>query len=349
MTRTLIKSWPVHASEKLGELIQRHAHQGEYAVFDADNTIWYQDLAETLLACLENKSIITRQTLDPSLEIIPFYPRDTLVSYGFRLYDLDHNVGYPWLARVFSGHSLSALKRYVDDLFSLDGQVVPCQYWKNRKLCEYRPRAPRIYPAQRALINLLMENGIEVYIITAALEELVRMVASDPKYGINIKPENVIGLTTLLTDPETHEMTTARKQIEQGFFWDDIFSKERHYAMELTPHMCGPQTFYEGKLAALKAYIHPVKQPILAAGDSLSDHCMLFSSDTKKGGLKLWINHREEDWKMTQKESQKRASQEKELGLDISGDKNWIMVRPDDIGIKPEDRVVKRKIDHGQV
>lgn len=332
----MIQSWPAHVLDKIEKLIHRYAHQGEYAVFDADNTIWYQDLEETLLAFLENKKVITRQTLDPSLEIIPFHPDDTLVSYGYRLYDLDHDVGYPWLARAFSGHSLSSLKRYVDELFALDGQVIPCQYWKNDKLCEYRPRAPRIYPAQRDLINFLMENGIEVYIITAALEELVRMVVSDPKYGINIKPENVIGLTTLLTDPQTHELTTARKQIENGVFWDDIFSKEQHYAMEITSHMCGPQTFYEGKVAALKAYIHPIKKPILAAGDSLSDHCMLFSSDPAKDGLKLWINHRKEDWEITQKESQKRAAQEKELGVEISGDKNWIMVRPDEIGIKAD-------------
>lgn len=332
----MIESWPTHALEKIEKLILRHAHQGEYAVFDADNTIWYQDLEETLLAYLENKNIFTRQTLDPSLEIIPFHPDDTLVSYGFRLYDLDHNVGYPWMARAFSGHRLSSLKRYVDELFSLDGRVIPCRYWKNNKLCEYRPRAPRIYPAQRELINLLTQNGIEVYVITAALEELVRMVVSDPKYGINIKPENVIGLTTLLINPETHEVTTARKQIEKGFFWDDVFSKDHHYSMEITSHMCGPQTFYEGKLTAMKTYIHPFKLPILAAGDSPSDHCLLFSSDHAKGGLKLWINHREADWSMTQKTSQKHAGLEKELGLDITADKNWIMVRPDDIGIKPD-------------
>jgi hypothetical protein len=33
-----------------------------------------------------------------------------------------------------------------------------------------------------------MENGIEVYVMTAASEELVRMVAADPKYGYNVKP-----------------------------------------------------------------------------------------------------------------------------------------------------------------
>ena len=39
---------------------------------------------------------------------------------------------------------------------------------------------------------------VEVYAISAAHEELVRMVAADPRYGYNAKPENVIGVTTLL-------------------------------------------------------------------------------------------------------------------------------------------------------
>ena len=43
-----------------------------------------------------------------------------------------------------------------------------------------------------------MENGIEVYVVSAASEELVRMVASDPKYGYNVKPQNVIGVSLLL-------------------------------------------------------------------------------------------------------------------------------------------------------
>jgi len=328
-----MKHWPLKEAVKIEELIMRHAHQGEYAVFDADNTIWHQDLEETLLSYLENRKILTRQLQNPSLQLIPFHPDDTLVSYGFKLYDIDHKIGYPWLAQVFSGFTLAALKEYVDELFALNGRVIPCKYWKNSELVDYLPESPRIYPGQRELINTLQANGIEVYVITAALEELTRMIVSDPKYGLNVKPENVIGMSCLLKDRKTQELTTARKQIAKGHFWDEIFTKENHYAMEVTPYIQSPDTLYTGKPAALKEYIHPIKQPILIAGDSPNDHFLLFCSDYNKGGVKLWVNHKDEDWDITQKAYKKYAELEKELGLEVTGDKNWIMVYPEDIGI----------------
>ena len=43
----------------------------------------------------------------------------------------------------------------------------------------------------------LREHNIEPWIVSASAEEIVRMVASDPKYGLHIKPENVIGVMLL--------------------------------------------------------------------------------------------------------------------------------------------------------
>ncbi|MEG6559007.1 haloacid dehalogenase-like hydrolase, partial [Pseudomonas aeruginosa] len=62
---------------------------------------------------------------------------------------------------------------------------------------------PRVFSGQRELYNTLMENGIEVYVISAAHEVLVRIVAADPRYVYNAKPENVIGVTTLLMNRKT--------------------------------------------------------------------------------------------------------------------------------------------------
>ena len=121
-----MKHWPVKEATIIKKMIEQHAHQGEYAVFDADNTIWYQDMEETLLPYLENKGVLTRQTIDPSLHLIPFHPDDTLLSYGFKLYNIDHKIGYPWFAQIFSGFTLAQLKDYVDELFALNGSVIPC-------------------------------------------------------------------------------------------------------------------------------------------------------------------------------------------------------------------------------
>ncbi|MCG8615634.1 MAG: haloacid dehalogenase-like hydrolase, partial [Desulfobacterales bacterium] len=317
------------------QMIRENAHQGEFAVFDADNTIWFQDLEENLLSYLEMKGILTKQTMDPTLRIVPMHPDDTLLSYGFRLYALDHKIGYPWFGKIFSGFTLAQLKQYVDELFALNGKAITNRCWEDGSRRTYVSYAPRIYPAQRELINTLTENGIEVYVITAALEELVRMVVSDPAYGINIKPENVIGLSCLLKNRDTLEVTTARKQISEGYFWDDVFSKPDHYALEMTSHIWGQDTSYEGKVAALREYIHPLKQPVLAAGDSPSDHSLLLSTDTSKAGVKIWVNHNEPDTDLTKEAFRKRAREEEGLHLAVTGDKNWVILRPDELGICP--------------
>ncbi|WP_300669141.1 HAD family phosphatase [Desulfoluna sp.] len=327
-----LEHWPRAERHKLIRLIQRNAFQGKFAVFDCDNTIWYRDLEESLLPYMENKGLMSPETIDPSLKVIPFHPEDSLTSYAYRLYDIDHKVGYPWIAQVFAGFTLEELKGHVDDLFALNGEKIPAKYWSGGSLVDFEVETPRIYPGMRELVNALQENGIEVYFISAALEELVRMVACDPQYGLNIKPENVIGVSTLLKDRTTEEITTARLQIKKGHFFDEIYPKQKHMAMELTPTLWSPNTMYFGKVWAIKDYIHPVNRPILAAGDSLNDHPMLFETEPF-GGIKLWINRKEKYWDATKEARKIRARQQREAWEYPSANKRWMMVRPADIGI----------------
>ncbi|VVS92424.1 haloacid dehalogenase-like hydrolase [Desulfoluna spongiiphila] len=329
---TELTHWPRAERHKLIRLIERNAYQGKFAVFDCDNTVWYQKLEESLLPYLENRGLMGPEALAPSLKVIPFLPDDTLTSYACRLYDIDNKVGSPWMARVFAGFTLEELKGHVDDLFALNGASIPAKHRRNGELVDVEVEAPRIYPGMRELINAMQENGIEVIFISTALEELVRMVACDPRYGLNIKPENVIGVSTLLKDRETGEITTARLQIERGHFFDETYPKARHMAMELTPTLWSPNTMYFGKVWAIKDYIHPVNRPVLVAGDSPNDHPMLFEAE-EFGGIKLWINHREADWKATKEARKIRARQQQEAWHYPSANKRWLMVRPADIGI----------------
>lgn len=43
-------------------------------------------------------------------------------------------------------------------------------------------------------MNVLRDNGFDVYVSTASLEDVVRVFATLPKYGYNVATENVIGL-----------------------------------------------------------------------------------------------------------------------------------------------------------
>lgn len=90
-----------------------------------------------------------------------------------------------------------------------DADPIPVRIWseKDGKFVESYVFAPRIYPRQRQLIHTLIASGVRVYIVSASLEELVRMVACDARYGLNVEPQRVIGVTLMLNDPNTGELT----------------------------------------------------------------------------------------------------------------------------------------------
>ena len=328
---TELAHWPAPAAKQLNAMIAANANKGNFAVFDMDNTSYRYDLEESLLPYMENKGLITRESLDPSLKLIPFKDtanhKESLFSYYYRLCEIDDMVCYPWVAQVFSGFTLKQLKGYVDELMA-SGKPISSTYYDGDAVKTIEVNPPKIFTGQAELYNKLMENGIEVYVMTAASEELVRMVASDPKYGYNVKPQNVIGVTTLLKNLQTGELTTSRKQITAG-----KYDEKANLGLELTPYLWTPATWMAGKHAAILTYIDEWKKPILVGGDTpTSDGYMLFHDvDVAKGGVHLWINRKDKYMTQLNGMMAKHAAAQAKEGLPVTADKNWVIVKPEDI------------------
>ncbi|KAL6711543.1 hypothetical protein ACN47E_004477 [Coniothyrium glycines] len=326
-----LPSWPAKAAATLNAMIAKNANQSNYAVFDMDNTSYRYDLEESLLPFLENRGILKRENLDPSLKLIDFKDTanftETLYSYYSRLCEVDDLVCYPWVAQIWSGFSLRQLKVYVDELLALNSSL-PVQYWDGDEVVASSVNPPKIFKGQVELYNALMNNGIAVYVISAAHEELVRMVASDPKYGYNVPPQNVIGVTTLLKNTTSGELTTSRKQVTEGHY-----DEQANLDLVITPYLWTPATWFSGKWAAILTYIDQWKRPVLAAGDTPgSDSYMLFHGvDTAKGGVHLWINRRDAYLERIQGEIVNNTAAQKANGREVTADKNWVFVKPADI------------------
>jgi phosphoserine phosphatase len=327
-----LKHWPANAAKALSTMITRNANQSAYAVFDMDNTSYLYDLEESLLPYLENRNILTRQTFDPSLKLIDFKDTanftESLYSYYNRLCEVDELVCYPWAAQVWSGLSLSDLKGYVDDLMSYN-DTIPVKYWSGNAIISSTINPPKIYRGQTELYNALMSNGIAVYVVSAAHEELVRMVASDPIYGYNVPPERVIGVTTMLRNRTSGALTTARKQIEDGTYDQTAFLND----LVVTPYLYTPATWFAGKWAAILTYIDQWKRPVLVGGDTPgSDSYMLFHGvDISKGGVHLWVNRKEAYYQQILEEQKDNAEAQRESGRAVEADRNWVVVKPEDI------------------
>lgn len=329
--KTQLKHWPKEAANALGAMIARNANQSNYAVFDMDNTSWHYDIEESLLPFLENRGILKRENLDPSLKLIDFKDTanftESLFSYYNRLCDIDTFLCYPWAAQVWSGFTLRELKGYVDELMAYNASI-PTQYWDGDKIVSSSVHTPQPFKGMVELYNALQDNGIAVYIMSASHEELVRMVASDPKYGYNVPPENVIGVTTVLKNATSGDLTNARKQIAAG-----TYNQTANLDLVVTPYLWTPATWFAGKWAGILTYISEWKRPILVGGDTPgSDTYMQFQGvDVRKGGYHLWINRKDSYFTQLQQEIKNNTLAQIANGREVTADKNWIYVKPDEI------------------
>ncbi|EHA55915.1 hypothetical protein MCOR27_003265 [Pyricularia oryzae] len=330
---TMLSHWPSAAATSLEAMIKRNAHTGAYAAFDMDNTSWRFDVEESLIPYLDNKGVLSRDKLDPSLKIIPFKDtatyKESLYSYYSRLCDIDAMVCYPWAAQVFSGMKLRELKGWVDELMTFEGGIINTTQWVGNAVQNVSVSRPIPFRAQQQLYNALMDNGISVYVVTASNEELVRMVASDPKYGYNVPPANVIGVTTLLSNAsDPSNPTTARKAIEDG-----VYDPEAFLDLTITPYLWTPATWMSGKYGAILTYISQWRKAVLVAGDTPdSDGYMLFHDvDVAKGGVRLWINKKQSNMDQLQGMIANNTMEQASLGQEVTADKNWVIVKPEEI------------------
>ena len=252
---------------------------------------------------------------------------ESLYSYYQRLCVLDELLCYPWAAQVWAGFTLRELKGYVDELMAYN-QTIPTKYWDGDEIVAHNVSTPKIFRGQTELYNALMANGIDVYVVSAAAEELVRMVASDPKYGYNVKPENVIGVSTFLKNTTSGDLTTSRRQISDG-----VYDQEANLDLVFGTYLNTPVPWFSGKWAAILTYIDEWKRPVLVAGDTPgSDGYMLFHGvDVEKGGIHLWVNKSASNFEAISQDIIDEAAGQKANGLNVTADKNWVVVLPTEI------------------
>jgi hypothetical protein len=138
----------------------------------------------------------------------------------------------------------------------------------------------------------------------------------------------VIGVTTLLRNPATGALTTSRLQIKAG-----KYDEAANRSLVIAPFLMNPMTWYEGKLGSIVGWIDQWKKPVLVAGDTpTSDGYMLLNAtDVARGGVRVWVNKKDKQMAQIRAWSDESAAQQKSLGLPVTADKNWIVVKPDAI------------------
>ena len=236
------KNFPDDIWIKIKKLLneKKSSQQTCVAAFDADGTLWDTDLGEAFFQWqIRNCPLVlpTEAQTDPWI----YYRK--MKSSG------DPRPAYLWLAQINKGHSLSQVRQ-----------------WADAFLDEIKPLP--IFEAQKQLIQLLIENQVQVYIITASVKWAVEPGAR----LLGLANENVLGVSTAV---DNKGLIT-----DQGIF---------------------PITYKEGKLEALLKHTHGVA-PILSAGNTTGDLYLLKGSQ----GLSIAVGATPRDHELFSTEEQLR-------------------------------------------
>lgn len=240
------------------------AGPGDFAVLDADNTLWRHDLCEALLASLEADGILCAARLDPSLRGPELDAAGSLYAYARGVpARLGIDAGHRWMTQVFAHLPVALLKERVDRLMDR-GEPVPYRVRADGRDTVAHVAPPVVHPAQRRLVRRLRGAGMGVHVVTGALGVVARMVLCDPRYGFALPPGSVHGarLAPVPGDPGT---LTGGLDISE------------------------PVTWYAGKAEVVRSRVDGRRRPLLVAGDSPGDWALFALCDPDRG-TRLWVD-----------------------------------------------------------
>ncbi|ERI10711.1 haloacid dehalogenase-like hydrolase [Aneurinibacillus aneurinilyticus] len=115
----------------------------------------------------------------------------------------DTSVGYPWVLYFFANMTTEEVQQLTE---------ASNDYNLGQALAEIKLASPesmageagtvsvsytgglRLTPEIANLMHTFRKNGIDVYVVSASMKEVVEVFATNPKYGYNLPKENVIGI-----------------------------------------------------------------------------------------------------------------------------------------------------------
>ncbi len=168
------------------------------------------------------------------------------------------NVGYPWVIYFFANMSVNEVRKLAEASHdaNLGMSLVKAKFTSPASLpgkagviTASHSQGIRLCTEVATLMDTFRNHGIDVYVSTASLEDVVAEFATNPKYGYHVKRENVLGL-----------------RLEQdGEVYKNAYRK--NWTLNWGP---GKTIVIKQELVAKKGY-----GPVFVAGDSDGDYDML--------------------------------------------------------------------------
>ncbi len=172
--------------------------------------------------------------------------------------------GYPWVLFFLAGHTVEEVQALAKDAFTfaLNDKLTkvtwkaPCNFACKAGPIDYTYKSGlRVHPEMQDLTESMMRAGIDVYICSASLKEVVQTYGAPGNFGYNIDPKKVIAMELEVKN------NILLPQYKTGWV----------------------QTQRMGKVEAIKKVLGHRGDPIFSAGDSDGDYEMI----TEFKGMKL--------------------------------------------------------------
>lgn len=205
------KSFPDEYWTQLKDTVAKLKDSGAplIAAFDADGTLWDSDLGE---------NFFQYQIDDKTVPL----PEDPWKHYlDLKKINNDPRDAYVWLAQINAGRSLSEVRS-----------------WSQQAFDRIQPNP--IFSEQKKMIEFLVSNSVQIYIVTASIKWAVEPGAR----ALGLTDDHVIGVETRVEN----DIITAEKIL--------------------------PITYRQGKIEALLKKTGNIK-PFLSAGNTIGDYELL--------------------------------------------------------------------------
>lgn len=113
------------------------------------------------------------------------------------------SIGYPWVLYLFTNMTVDEVHKLAEASNDVSlGMAIQTETWTSPKalagkagvVTASHTTGLRLTSEVGNLMNTFRSNGIDVYVVSASLEDVVRVFATLPKYGYNLPSENMIGM-----------------------------------------------------------------------------------------------------------------------------------------------------------
>lgn len=219
------------------------------------------------------KGLAGTKSLEEVTATEPFYDFRTKLFFLYEAINETHStsIGYPWVLYLFTNMTVDEVHKLAEASNDASlGMAIETETWTSPKALAGKAGVVtvshttglRLTSEVANLMNTFRSNGIDVYVVSASLEDVVRVFATLPKYGYNLPSENVIGM---------------RLAIENGLITNKY---QAHY----------PITVGHGKTEVIQSVLEKKygHGPIFIAGDSNGDFEMMTEQNSVK--LALVVN-----------------------------------------------------------